>query len=146
MPSKRFFLVCVLYVFPLFSQDLRLFYHDVYDGPCTPIDEKLIRHAKESVKKALKKESKLNGGVFQDTEEALEWRTLTLPNYHLLQDLPSIPVYHLLNNLCALEGASHLQVGLLAGDSFIAALYGNESSLKQKIGVEWFKECPELFF
>lgn len=142
-----YFLVgLLLFSCPLSAQELRIFYQDEHPGPRSLHEEHLIQHVKTSLDKALKLESKLTGLQFKDDEATHEWRKATIPHYHTLSDLDTIPYYHLLNNLCTLEGATHLQVGLLAGDSLIAALYGNQSCLKQKIGVDWFKECSELFF
>jgi len=142
----KLLLLCLLYACPLFAQELNILYQKNYEGPCSSHEENLIGHVKMSIEKANRLESKLTGHQFRDVEASIQWRMDTIPNYHLLRDIVDIPYYHLINNLCNFAGASHLHVGLLAGDSFIAALFGNQALLKQQIGVEWFKECPEFIF
>jgi hypothetical protein len=139
-------LVFLLLLSPLSSLELTTLYQKNYSDPCSPHEEMLVEHVKMSFEKAIKLDSKLSGQTFIETDASRSWRTATIPHYHFLHDLNRIPYYHLLNNLCTLTGASHLHVGLLAGDSFIAALYANQSLLNQQIGVDWFKECPESIF
>lgn len=140
-------ILCLACVFPLFSLEMPVLFQKNWVTPCTSYEKKMVKHAKTSFEKALKLESKLSGHAFEETEDSLIWRSNNIPNYHCLRDLPRIPYYHLLNNLCHFNGASHLHVGLLAGDSYIAALYGNQDSMsKQQIGLDWFKECPESIF
>lgn len=131
---------------PLVSQELRMLYQKVESLPESFYEKALVEHAKISFEKSLKLESKLTNKLFVEVEESKQWRQAFIPHYHVMSDIGTIPYYHLLNNLCSFAGASHLHVGLLAGDSFIAALYGNQSLLKQQIGVDWFKECPEEIF
>jgi len=130
----------------LVSEELSLFYQKNTDFARTAYEEKLVGHAKSSFEKSLILESKLTGNYFFEVSESLNWRTATIPHYHELSDLTKINFYHLLNNLCSLEGASHLHIGLLGADSFISALYGNQNLLNQQIGVDWFQECPKTIF
>lgn len=114
-----------------------------------PLSEKeafYIKHTKKSFEKALKLNSKLSGKVFEESLFSVHWRRRTLPKYHALCEITRIPMYHLLNNICELEGGSHLHVGLLAGDSFIAAMFQNENFLTWKGGIDWFRECPKSIF
>jgi hypothetical protein len=46
------------------------------------------------------------------------------------------PWHHLLNNLCSLNGAAHLHIGLEHGRSFVAALYKNETTLAEAVGID----------
>lgn len=130
----------------LISEELSLFYQKSNDKPRSAYEEMLVKHTKTSFEKSLALESKLTGHTFSEVSESLRWRSVTIPHYHYLNDLNKINFYHLLNNLCSLEGASHLHIGLLGGDSYISALYGNQSLLKQQIGVDWFQECPKEIF
>jgi len=131
---------------PLFTEELRLLYQKKTDTARSPYEEALVEHAKTSFEKSLRLESKLTGNQFVEVHESSIWRNAVIPHYHLLSELANITFYHLLNNLCNFEGASHLHVGLLGGDSYIAALYGNQNLLKQQIGIDWFKECPKPIF
>jgi hypothetical protein len=101
--------------------------------PTTTYEVSLVEHAKESLHKAFALESKLTGTAFCKDAVLNIWSSDT-------------PSDHLLNNLCNLSGAHHLHVGLLRGGSFVAALYGNEEILGDKIGVDWFQEYPKEMF
>jgi hypothetical protein len=101
--------------------------------PSSPREEFLVEHTKISLDKAFKLDSKLNMTSFANDRTANIWKNQT-------------PGDHLLNNLCNLEDASHLHVGLLKGGSFIAALYGNQDLLEEQIGLDWFKEYPRKNF
>lgn len=131
---------------PLWAQEVPMLYQKKQDIPGTPYENQLVAHAQISLVRALMLQSKLTGNQFEECYISKKWRSFFIPHYHPLSALPMVFYYHLLNNLCDLPGASHLHVGLLAGDSFIAALYGNQSVLNQQIGVDWFKECPQGFF
>lgn len=132
--------------FSLFSQELPMFYQKCHSCSYSSYENLLVEHAKASFEKSLRLQSKLTDNMFNEVEASKKWRASTIPHYHPLSDLTQIPYYHLLNNLCDFKGASHLHVGLLAGDSFIAALYGNQTMLEQQIGIDWFKECPQAIF
>jgi hypothetical protein len=113
--------------------DLPLLYGKNLAIPSSPQEIALVAHATESLQKAFNFDSKLNRTTFAHDRTANIWKCQT-------------PSDHLLNNLCNLEGASHLHVGLLKGGSFIAALYGNQDLLHQQIGLDWFKEYPRENF
>lgn len=121
------FLVCI---HSALAQELPLLYNKNHDLPRSLRELELVNHAKLSLQKALNLESKLNNSSFAGDIKINIWPSDT-------------PSDHLLNNLCNFAGASHLHVGLLMGGSFIAALYGNQDILKEKIGVDWFKEYPK---
>jgi hypothetical protein len=125
-----------------------MLYQKNSDIPKTEREEILVHHAKESIEKSIRLESRLSEKEFQEILASASWRKeLILPIHNSsLKNISKLAEYHLLNNLCSLPDASHLHVGLLAGDSFIASLYGNQSSLDQQIGIDWFLECPEDIF
>jgi hypothetical protein len=131
---------------PLFSLAIPMLYQKNCDVPSSDYENQLVDHTKCSLEKALQLQSKLTNVSFVEADASSLWRADFLPHYHSLNDITKITCYHLLNNLCNLTGASHLHVGLLSGDSYIAALYGNQMHLEQQIGVDWFKECPEKIF
>jgi hypothetical protein len=106
-----------------------MLYKKNYDAPSSFYEKQLISHVKTSLNNALKLKSKLTALLTYDKNLKKE-----------------IPFHHLLNNLCEFGKASHLHIGLLEGESFIAALYNNQSFLKDQIGVDWFQECPENIF
>lgn len=110
-----------------------MLYNKNYALPLTSDEIKLVNHVRKSYERAMKLESKLNESGFIHDEEVKIWKVQT-------------PSDHLLNNLCNLEGASHLHVGLLKGGSFIAALWGNQDLLKDQIGIDWFQEFSEDLF
>ncbi|NGX47847.1 MAG: hypothetical protein K1000chlam3_01232 [Chlamydiae bacterium] len=128
---------------PAFALELNYLYQKNCISPQSQNEIILVSHAKTSYEKAIKLESKLSGKKFAEGDYN---RDPNNPNYCSLKNLGSKPYYHLLNNLCELKGASHLHVGLLAGDSFVAALYENQSNLKKQIGLDWFQECPKNIF
>jgi hypothetical protein len=146
MGKTIWILVFSLAFSPLFSLDLPFYYLEGHRYSCSDYEKQLIDHVKESLEKSMQLQSKLSGQEFEEIDVSKLWRKSYIPHYHLLSDLNTIPYYHLLNNLCAFPGASHLHVGLLAGDSYIAALYGNQFLLEQQIGIERFRECPQAIF
>lgn len=138
--------VCCFFFFSLSAEEVNILYQKNSRLPCSQYEEQLVEHVKMSFEKAIRLESKLTGKQFEEVPSSKKWRWEFIPHYHSLSGITEHAGYHLLNNLCAIPGASHLHVGLLAGDSFISALYGNQSALKQQVGVDWFKECPEGLF
>jgi len=146
---SRLFLCVGLYLCllaPLSSHEIRPLYQKNAPLPLSSYEQTLVAHVRLSVENAYKLQSKLTGKLFEEVAASKVWRKSFLPHYHPLSGMTKYAGYHLLNNLCDLPGASHLHMGLLAGDSLIAALYGNEALLKQQVGVDWFKECPEVIF
>jgi len=137
------FFITLFSPYILISEETKMFYQTKYETALSASEKKWVEHAKTSFEKAGNLQSNLTGKEFKETEKSEEWRSTNLSKYHLMSDIPKIPYYHLLNNLCNLPKASHLHVGLLAGDSYIAALFGNQSKMAQQIGVDWFKECSE---
>ncbi len=128
---------------PVSSTEMSYLYQKNCISAETPYETQVVNHVKTSYEKARRLESKLKCKRF--AKGALS-RGSGAVDYTSLKNLTVRPYYHLLNNLCELKGASHLHVGLLAGDSFVAALYGNQSNLKGQIGLDWFQECPENLF
>lgn len=123
-----------LFFFPFFSflfaaQELPFLYHKNYINPASSYEEEIVNHVKKSLEDALHLKSKLNGTNFSSDRELNIWKS-------------EVPSDHLLNNLCNWKGASHLHIGLLKGGSFVAALYGNQDLLNEKIGLDWFLEYP----
>jgi len=139
-------IICLFFLFPLSADEIKTLYQKNIALPASHYEEQLIKHVKDSFEKASRLESKLTGQQFEEVQASKKWRKNFIPLYHSLSGITQYAGYHLLNNLCSLQGASHLHVGLLAGDSFISALYGNQSTLKQQTGIDWFKECPEEIF
>lgn len=148
MSSMRIFptLLAFLVSSSLFSLPITMLYPKNYDVPSTDYEKQLVDHTKCSLEKSLQLQSNLTNISFTEVDASSQWRADFLPHYHSLSDITKIACYHLLNNLCNFQGASHLHIGLLSGDSYIAALYGNQMHLEQQIGVDWFKECPENIF
>lgn len=139
-------LICLFFLSPLPSYETKTLYQKNVVAAQSQYEEELVEHVKKSFEKASRLESKLTNQQFDEIDASKKWRASFIPHYHSLSQITQYAGYHLLNNLCALPGASHLHVGLLAGDSFISALHGNQSLLEQQIGVDWFKECPEETF
>ncbi len=140
---KGLFLAVFLVSSSCFGIELNFLYEKNYVTPQSENEIALVDHARNSYEKALKFESKLSGKKFSETNVK---RDPNNPDYTTLKDLNAKPYFHLLNNLCEFKEASHLHIGLLAGESFIAALYGNQDNLKAMIGLDWFQECPESIF
>lgn len=130
---KKWLAILLLVSLVSYAQEMPFLYGKNYETPTSPDDVALVSHVKESLKKALAYESKLNLSQFAEDQELKIWH----------RDTPSD---HLLNNLCNLPGSSHLHVGLLKGGSFVAALYGNQHLLRAQIGVDWFQEYPRALF
>ncbi len=112
--------------------EMPMLYNKVQTTSCTEEDT-LVEHVRSSWENALQFKSKLNATNFASDRELNIWKSDT-------------PSDHLLNNLCNWLGASHLHVGLLKGGSFVAALYGNQDLMGQKIGLDWFQEFPRSLF
>lgn len=130
---KHLWISFFVWINVIFSHELPILYEKNYEIPTSTYEMQLIHHAKMSVEKALGLQSKLTGTKFGSD--------------HRINILPSdCPSDHLLNNLCSLPKASHLHVGLLKGGSFIAALYGNQETLQEQIGIDWFQEYPQDAF
>ena len=146
---KKYLRLLLVFVTPsLFSAEVPMIYSLKLGSSETQEEALFVQHAKNSFAKALQHTSRLSNQDFMNTQAAADWRGSVIKNGRKssLKDLTEFREYHLLNNLCSLPGSSHLHVGLLGGDSFVAALYGNELSLVQKVGLDWFKECTEELF
>jgi hypothetical protein len=128
---------------PLHALELDYLYQKKQQSPRTKEEIALVAHAQSSYEKAIKLQSKLNDRTFRDASAPDDSQKR---DFHFLKELNGKPYFHLINNLCELKDASHLHVGLLAGDSFIAALYRNQNHMKLQIGLDWFQECPKDIF
>ena len=146
MQGRLPFFLCLFICTSLFSHSIPMLYQKNHLEATSHVEKLMVDHARTSVENALKMRSKLCDRIFNESEASKQWRHSVLPHYHALNDITQIEYYHLLNNLCNLKNATHLHVGLLAGDSYIASLYGNQWELKEQIGVDWFMECPETIF
>ena len=72
-------------------------------------DQLLLYHVKNCIKNANEQKSKL-------TKEVLS-----------IDGMSSCKVRHFLNNVCSLEGAQYLEIGIYKGSTFIAGLYKNNN-------------------
>lgn len=125
---KKIFLLPICLTFALFIQSRESLYKKNLVSCQSDYEEMLVNHTIDSFSKAIAENSKLSGTAFSREKSC----------HHSPGGV--IPYYHLLNNICALQDASHLHVGLYTGGSFVSALYGNESLLKDKIGVDWYSD------
>lgn len=85
-------------------------------------EQLLINHIKNSIEKAQKGVSKLNSDI------------LTIPG------MSSHKVRHFLNNLCSLENAHYLEIGVWQGSTFISALHQNTDTLASAIAIDNWSE------
>ena len=117
---KKLSFVCLfLFVSFAFAKGRPTFlYEKNLSEPSCSMEESWISHARKSFNNALQRRSKLNVSV--EMQKACQ----------------DIPMSHLLNNLCSFNDVSHLHIGLLHGNSFIAAQYMNESFIKECLGIE----------
>lgn len=129
----KWFLAALLLCTGLTAEEMPMLYKKNQVMPSSPHEQALIDHVKSSLHKALNLQSKLSQTNFAKDRVLNIWTCDT-------------PSDHLLNNLCSLPGASHLHVGLLKGGSFVAALYKNQETLNEKIGLDWFQEYPRAQF
>ncbi|MCI5051985.1 MAG: hypothetical protein MRY21_02460 [Simkaniaceae bacterium] len=127
------------------SQEMRFLYEKSYVAPSSCSEQEMIEHIESSLADALQCKSMLSQVSF-DGHLGPKHRSTSNPNFKQLKDVLSIPYFHLLNNLCRKKGISHLHIGLLGGDSFLSALYGNQQLMGAQIGVDWFQECPKKIF
>lgn len=125
--------VALLSVSALTAQEMPMLYDKNHATASSHYEQYLVDHVKSSLRNALNLQSRLNQTKFGSDRALNIWASDT-------------PCDHLLNNLCSLQGASHLHVGLLKGGSFVAALYGNQEILNKKIGLDWFQEYPRVQF
>ena len=142
---KRLLIICLMHFTAVTAQELHMLYNESYNEPQSPYEKKLVDHVKTCWKMAINLESKLDDPSFLalcSQGETPFTKEASVSNQKVLEH----PYYHLLNNLCAIDGVSHLHIGLLKGGSFIAALYENQSLLSSHIGIDWFKEYSEEAF
>src|SRR6267154_1035974 len=104
-------MICMLFFFPIYIDELRILYQKNHVAAATNYEEELILHVKTSLEKALRLESKLTGKQFEEPLCSRKWRVNFIPHYHSLNRIVDYPSYHLMNNLCALPGASHFHIG-----------------------------------
>lgn len=128
--------------FSIYGNDIRSLYGKNQVSPKTTRENLLVKHATDSFNKALRLESNLSSTSILEATSSVDWREKTIPHFHSLENIVKYPSYHLLNNLCSYQNLNHLHVGLLAGDSFIAAVFGNQFHTNTYYGVDWFQECP----
>lgn len=137
-------LLCVMLCQSYLGGSLPFLYDQNLSAPSSPREIQLVQEAKNSYSKASQLQSQIDDRV-TEAKSSTQWRTKTLPNFHPLSALRSLPLYHLLNNLGQIKNANHLHVGVLAGDSLIAYLYRNQVG-SRVFCVDWFEECPEEIF
>jgi hypothetical protein len=82
----------------------------------------LIDHVKQSIDNAKNEISKITPAMIN------------------LQGYSSAKVRHLLNNICSLDQASYLEIGVWQGSTFIASLYNNENNLKEAVAIDDWSE------
>lgn len=82
----------------------------------------LINHVKESIEKAKLEHSKLINGILT------------------MNGMSSVKVRHLLNNLCSLQAARYLEIGVGHGSTLISALYKNTETLADAIAIDNWSE------
>lgn len=82
----------------------------------------LIEHVKKSIENAYAGISQLNGSILN------------------VQGFSGYKIKHLLNNVCSLPGARYLEIGVYRGSTFVAALYGNTSTLADAIAIDNWAE------
>lgn len=63
------------------------------------------------------------------------------PSILSLEGFSSKKGRHLLNNLCSLPGAFYLEIGCWKGSTFISALYGNQNSIIDAVGLDNWSEA-----
>lgn len=103
----------------------------VADTPQLTVDEEnLIENVKKCIINANAGHSKLPDKVLK------------------IQGMSSAKVRHLLNNLCACPNSSYLEIGVWKGSTWISALYGNNDSLVDAIGIDNWSEfgAPKRVF
>lgn len=88
-----------------------------------PTNQEAAKHAKESVRKAWRRSSKLTDDV-----SAIEGKS-------------SSRVKCLLNNLCSAPWASYLEIGCWMGSTLCAAVHGN--NLSKVVGIDNYNEVPD---
>ncbi|MGL4540620.1 MAG: hypothetical protein ACRCU0_06590 [Candidatus Rhabdochlamydia sp.] len=129
----KWFLIALMSFGALTAEEMSMLYNKNCIVPTSSYEQMLVKHTQVSLWHALNLQSKLNQTNFTHDRVLNIWECIT-------------PSDHLLNNLCSLQGASHLHIGLLKGGSFVAALYGNQNTLNEKIGFDWFQEYPRAQF
>ncbi len=112
------------------------FYKDSYPTKNSAYEDLLVRHTKDSFERAMRRESNLNNSRLESPE--------FFKDIHNQSPHGLIPYLHIVNNLCSLQDAAHLHIGLYTGASFICALLGNEKHLTDKIGIDWYVDDKSL--
>ena len=95
-----------------------------FAGTLAAIDraQELIAHVGHCIEAAEKKSSKISSFAIQ------------------IEGMTGYKNKHFLNNLCSLKDATYLEIGCWKGSTLIAALYGNESTVKYALGIDNFSE------
>lgn len=88
-------------------------------------EQNLINHVQHSIAMAEIGSSKLSADVLA------------------CSGMTSHKVKHFLNNLCSLEQAAYLEIGVWKGATFTAALHGNKTSIRQAVAIDNWSEFNE---
>ncbi len=143
---KNTFLLSFFFLCSISSLEMSFFYEEQLEEPKTEQELDLVEHAKSSFSKAVNLESKLVGIEFKEHPLSATWKKENFDHIHTMQDIPLLRIHHLMNNLASYYETTHLHVGLLAGDSFIATQYRNAEQLRCCVGLDWFMECSKEVF
>lgn len=85
-------------------------------------EQLLINHLKNSIELGSQEKSNLNQNILN------------------IQGMSSPKVRHFLNNLCTLPNSSYLEIGVWKGSTFVSALYQNQNTISQAIGIDNWSE------
>jgi hypothetical protein len=111
-----------LFSFGLFAQSTRC---DLSDR-----ERRLISHVEMSLQRGEEQLSKLTKGPLK------------------IRGMSSPKTRHFLNNLCSLPHANYLEIGCWKGSTWIAALFGNESTISSAVAIDDWSEFggPQKIF
>lgn len=85
-------------------------------------EKNIISHIQNSIMLAYQGQSKLNSSILN------------------IEGMSSSKVRHLLNNICSAKDSCYLEIGCFKGSTFISALYGNDQSIIDAVGIDNWSE------
>ena len=74
--------------------------------------------------------------------EAVSRKSRLPPEAATIRGMTSPKIRHLLNNLCAMPNTVYVEMGLYKGATFVAALAGNEDTVKTAYGIDNWSLFP----
>lgn len=99
----------------------------------------MVSHVDKSIENALASISKLTDEL---TIYSFDSKA-PIPESEKIRGFSGYKFRHLMNNLCNMDGANYLEVGVFRGSTLISAVYGNEKTLGEVHAIDNYSEFAE---